>query len=81
MSAFFGLGPSYRPILHKEICSLVYYGGGYTWADVWEFPIWLRRFYIQTINSFKKEEAEAYKAAQNNTDKKPPKFPNIPKGK
>jgi hypothetical protein len=59
----------------------VYYGGGYTWADVWDFPIWLRRFYIQTINGFKQAEAEAQKSAHDSTNKPPSKFPNMPKRK
>lgn len=47
---FFGLAPEYRLGLHEEIFSLCYYGkGGFTWDDVYNLPIHLRRFYIAQI--------------------------------
>ena len=47
---FFGLTPEYRLGLHEEIFSLCYYGkGGFTWDDVYNLPIHLRRFYIAQI--------------------------------
>jgi hypothetical protein len=76
MLAFFGLSPSYKPILHTEIFNLVYYGkGGYTWDAVYDFPIWLRKFYIRLINETLQKQNKASK--QNST--KPPvvQRPNI----
>lgn len=47
---FFGLDPNYRIGLHEEVFSLCYYGqGGFTWDDVYNLPIHLRRFYIKQI--------------------------------
>jgi len=64
MSTFFGLGSNYRPILHGEIFDLIYYGkGGFTWSDVYDFPVWLRRFYLKSIEKALKAEAEANKKA------------------
>ena len=76
MSAFFGLSPSYRPILHTEIFNLVYYGkGGYNWDAVYDFPVWLRKFYIKKINEAIEAENKANKAPTST----PPKIqrPNI----
>ena len=61
---FFGLGPNYRPILHNQIFELIYYGkGGFTWADVYEMPIWLRQFYYRSIEKALKQKAESQKKA------------------
>lgn len=69
MSTFFGLGPNYRPILHREIFNLVYYGnGGYTWDAVYDFPVWLRKFYIRLINETLEKEHK-----QSKTTASPPK--------
>jgi hypothetical protein len=76
MSAFFGLSPSYRPILHTEIFNLVYYGkGGYNWDAVYDFPVWLRKFYIKKINEAIEAENKSNKAPTS----APPKIqrPNI----
>ena len=71
MWAFFGLGPNYRPVLHEEIFNLVYYGnGGYTWDAVYDFPIWLRKYYIKLIN----KAIEASNKAANNPNPTGPKI-------
>lgn len=50
MSAFFGLTQEYKLQLHEEIFSLCYHGqGGFTWNDVYNLPIHLRRFYIMKV--------------------------------
>tara|TARA_R110000851_G_scaffold112323_3_gene236411 strand:- start:2946 stop:3188 length:243 start_codon:yes stop_codon:yes gene_type:complete len=62
MSTFFGLGSNYRPILHNQIFELIYYGkGGFTWSDVYDFPVWLRKFYTKSIEKALKAESEANK--------------------
>jgi hypothetical protein len=60
MSHFFGLGPEYKLGIHQEIFSLCYHGqGGFTWGEVYELPIYLRRFYIQQINKVIQEKNKA----------------------
>ena len=64
VSTFFGLGPNYRPILHNQIFELIYYGkGGFNWSDVYDMPVWLRKFYIKSIEKALKAEGEANKKA------------------
>jgi len=64
VSTFFGLGSNYRPILHNQIFELIYYGkGGFNWSDVYDMPVWLRKFYIKSIEKALKSEAEANKKA------------------
>jgi hypothetical protein len=44
---------------------LVYFGnGGFNWADVYNMPIHLRKFYFNKLIEFKKKEAEEVKKAQ-----------------
>ena len=62
---FFGLPPTYRPIVHQEVFSLIYFGkGGFTWNDVMNMPIWLRKFYVKQIESVVAEQNKANKKAQ-----------------
>ena len=57
MWGFFGLSPKYRQILHSQIFDLIYHGnGGFTFSDVYNMPLWVRRFYISKIIEFKQEE-------------------------
>ena len=64
MSTFFGLGPAYRPALHKQIFQICYHGGGgFTHKEVYNLPIWLRRFYFKELEEQLKAEAEANKRA------------------
>lgn len=63
---FFGLPTNYKLSLHEEIFSLCYYGkGGFTWSDVYELPIYLRRFYInqvkKAVDEKNKQEEEVVK--------------------
>lgn len=61
MCPFFGLNPNYRKHLHAHIFDLIYHGnGGFTFSDVYNFPIWVRKFYINKIIEFKKEEKQAH---------------------
>jgi hypothetical protein len=75
---FFGLTPSYRPILHKEIHEIIFYGrGGYDWNTVYNFPIWLRRFYFKCISDSYKEEKDAQKKVNEKSQKKKVSKPSI----
>lgn len=61
MWGFFGLSPKYRQILHSQIFDLIYHGnGGFTFSDVYNMPLWVRRFYINKIIEFKQEEKKAH---------------------
>ena len=50
----------------------MYYGkGGYTWDAVYDFPVWLRKFYIRKINEAIEAENKAANSTKQNT---PPKI-------
>ena len=58
---FFGLSSSDRQIIHSQIFDLIYHGnGGFTFSDVYNMPIWARKYYIKQIVDFKKEQKKAY---------------------
>ena len=59
-STFFGLTSEYRGLLFTQIHDLVYHGnGGFIHSEVYNMPIWMRRFHIQKINDFNKKQQEA----------------------
>lgn len=77
MSTFFGLGPAYRPALHKTIFQIVYHsGGGFSFSDVYNLPIWMRRFYMKELEEQMKKENDAQKRASKGrgSNSKPPSF-------
>ena len=62
---FFGLTSNYRSIIFQQIHDLVYHGGGgFIHSEVYNMPIWLRKFHIQSINEFNKKEKEAIDKAR-----------------
>jgi hypothetical protein len=63
--------------LHEEIFSLCYYGnGGFTWEEIYNLPIHLRRFYI---NQVKKAVDEKNKAEQSEMSKHKVSMPTFSK--
>jgi hypothetical protein len=69
--SFFGLAPSYKPILHEEIFTLIYHShGGFNWSDVYSMPIWLRKFYIKSLVEVKKAENKNQSDSNSNNNKK-----------
>lgn len=75
MFPFFGLTTEYKLGLHEEIFSLCYYGkGGFTWNEVYDLPIHLRRYYIQQISKAIEEKNKAEKAEYNKTQRSAPTF-------
>lgn len=63
--AFFGLTsdaiPLVRRNLFKQIHEIVFHGkGGYSWNEVYNMPIWLRRFTFKEIQEFYQKEQEEY---------------------
>ena len=80
MLTFFGLSPSYKPILHSEIHEMIFYGrGGYDWNTVYNFPVWLRKFYFKKIQESYKEEKKAHEKANEKHQKKKVAKPGISK--
>jgi hypothetical protein len=62
---FFGLTPKDKPELHKQIFELMYYGKGFIHSDIYDMPIYLRRFYYkQLVDTRNKENEEIKKQNQ-----------------
>lgn len=75
MSHFFGLGLDYKLGLHEEIFSLCYHGqGGFSWQDVYDLPIHLRRFYIQQVIKSVEAKNKTESDAQTKTKASVPRF-------
>ena len=64
-----------------QIHDLTYHGnGGFTFFEVYNMPIWLRKFNISRINEHLKKEEEAVQKARGESnigDKDSPLGPNI----
>lgn len=73
---FFGLTQDYRAFLFKQIHQIVFHGnGGYSWPDIYNMPIWLRRY---TFEEIKEYNAVIQENANKSTEKKlPPQGPDI----
>jgi hypothetical protein len=81
MFPFFGLATDYKLGLHEEVFSLCYYGkGGFTWDEVYNLPIHLRRFYIQQVSKAIEEKNKAETAQYNKTKRAAPTFSSPPRG-
>lgn len=64
MLGFFGLASSYRGVLQDEIFDLMYYGKmGWTYTELYNLPVHLRRYFYRKLVDTKKKEQEAEKAA------------------
>jgi hypothetical protein len=75
MFPFFGLGLDYKVGLHEEIFSLCYYGkGGFSWEEVYNLPIYLRRFYIQQVSKAVEAKNKAESEASKKQSTSAPKF-------
>ena len=78
---FFGLTPQYRQVLWTQIHDLVYHGGGgFIHSEIYNMPIWLRRFHITKINEFIEKQNEEQRKAQGDEqmgDSKTVHRPNI----
>lgn len=60
---FFGLtfntAPQFKLNLFTEIHEIVFYGkGGYTWSDVYNLPVWLRKYTYKKIRDHYEKQAE-----------------------
>ena len=53
-------------VVHSEVFDLVYHGkGGFSWTDVYNLPVFLRRFYIKKIIKALDDKAEAIEKERN----------------
>ena len=81
VSPFFGLTSTYRAYLFTQIHDLVYHGGGgFLHSEVYNMPIWMRKFHIEKISEFNKKQNEEYeKVSKGSTPVKSsaPTGPNI----
>jgi len=78
--AFFGLTPQYKQLIFNQIHDLVYHGGGgFIHSEVYNMPIWLRKFHINKINEYNKKQAEKVEQAKNQSNSPPskPMGPNV----
>jgi hypothetical protein len=70
---FFGLTQEHRVAVFTQIHEIVYHGnGGYTWNDIYNMPIWLRRFTFRKIQDYinkQNEEMEKRQQSRSNTTK------------
>ncbi len=62
---FFGLtlenSQVYRKNLFTQIHNIVFHGnGGYSWADIYNMPRWLRLFTLKEIENHFKKQKEQY---------------------
>ena len=65
MLTFFGLTPQYRKNIFDQIHDLVYHGGGgFIYSEVYNMPIWLRKFHIHKVSEWNKKRNEEIKKAQ-----------------
>jgi hypothetical protein len=74
---FFGFKPKDRPYLHENIFNMLWHGEGrWTWDEIYQMPIFLRRFYAKQINKIiesKQAAIEERNKARSNTPKLPRK--------
>ncbi len=55
--------------IYNEVFDICYFGrGGFTFEEVYNFPVWLRHYYIKRINDKHKEEEAQYASAKNNSN-------------
>ena len=66
---FFGLSPVYRKQFFTQIHDLTYHGkGGFIHSEVYNMPIWLRKFHIQSINDFQEKQNAEIKASRGESE-------------
>ena len=71
LSGFFGLTPKVRSSIFKQIHEIVFHGnGGYSWNDVYNMPIWLRKFTFHQIKQYYEKQSENNKKQKNTTSNK-----------
>ena len=62
---FFGLTPEYRGALFNQLHDIVFHGkGGYSFGEIYEFPIWLRRYVHRSMIEFYENENKQAQKSQ-----------------
>jgi len=70
LSGFFGLSEFYRVQLFTQIHEIIFHGnGGYTWNEVYNMPIWLRKFTFQKLNEYFEKQNSAVEKSTKSTSK------------
>ncbi len=63
--SFFGLQPKHKKDIHEEIFQLIYYHkGGFTFNEVYNLPIYLRKFYLNRLEKQYSDESKEIAKAQ-----------------
>jgi hypothetical protein len=62
-STFFTLPADYKKGLYEELFFLVFHGGGFTFSDVYNLPLHIRRMYANMLIDIKKKENEQIQKA------------------
>jgi hypothetical protein len=78
---FFGLTSEYKVQLQQEIFQLVTHGGGgWNWSDVYNLPVFLRRFYVSELIKFREMQRKANEGGNDGPSNKvmPPPFVKQP---
>lgn len=70
---FFGLtqtsAKEHRSAVFSQIHEIVFHGkGGYSWSDVYNMPVWLRKFTFSKIKDFYDKEAKSIKKSQSSSN-------------
>ena len=62
---FFGLTPEYRASLFSQLHDICFHGkGGYPFGEIYEFPIWLRKYIHRSMIEFYENENKQAQKAQ-----------------
>ena len=68
-SHFFGLTSKYKQVVHDEIFSLCHYSNGFTFNDVYNMPLYLRKFYTNMLVKEKDKEKKEIERSQPRSNK------------
>jgi hypothetical protein len=77
---FFGFKPEDRIILHESIFNLIWHGEGrWDWDTIYNMPIFLRRFYVNRVNTIIEDRITAQKQRAEQAKRKRAAIPNSPR--
>ena len=66
---FSGFNAEYRLQLHETIFDIVWFGEGrWSWKDVYDMPVFLRRFWLKKITGIIKDRDESLKNNNNSVN-------------
>ena len=74
---FSGFDNQYRLDLHETIFNLIWFGDGrWSWDDIYNMPIFLRRYWVNRVSGIIKDREEASKARESRSKSKSSNVPN-----